>query len=84
LGRRLQSLADTKLGDDKVSSLRLAGCRVVKLCSDSGFGGTCEVFSADQPDLSATRVGDKSASSIECVYNVAEAAAALSGAPDAT
>jgi hypothetical protein len=57
----------SSLGNDVASSVRLGTCRSIRICSEIHFGGTCEVLSADQPDLANTSVGAKNLSSIECI-----------------
>jgi hypothetical protein len=67
---------DLGLMNDLVSSVALGTCRAVRVCSDVAFGGVCQTFRKDQPDLSSTRVGTGRASSIECFVKQAGAAAA--------
>jgi hypothetical protein len=57
----------SRVGNDQVSSIWLGTCREVKVCSDMDFGGECETFTGDQPNLSGTQVGDNRVSSIECI-----------------
>ncbi|HET7538660.1 MAG TPA: toll/interleukin-1 receptor domain-containing protein [Polyangiaceae bacterium] len=60
-------LGSSLVGNDSGSSLRLGSCGAVKVCANNDFSTPCVTFSADQPDLSRTRIGDNSASSIECL-----------------
>ena len=59
-------LRNVAIGNDVITSVGMGTCSAVKVCTDIQLGGTCETFTADQPDLAQTSVGALSASSIEC------------------
>jgi hypothetical protein len=67
------ALAGSKLGNDTASSLKLGTCRMVKVCTNFDFGGTCVTLGRDVPSFGGTPVGDDSVSSVECIGEVTEA-----------
>jgi hypothetical protein len=60
-------LFNSRIGKDTVASFQLGTCHAVKLCSDIDFGGECQTFTHNRSDLNDTKVGNKRASSIECL-----------------
>jgi len=50
--------------NDRTESLQLHGIMAVAVYSAPNFGGTCETFVHDQPDLAGTNVGTRTISSI--------------------
>ncbi len=61
-------LDGNRIGNDQISSLRVApGCRVT-LFADAGYRGASTIITADAPSLTSSRVGNDGASSlrVEC------------------
>ena len=60
----MPSLFNTAIGNDRRSSLRVAPGTRVLLYSDVDYRGACQVFTGDVWNLSLTRIGNDSVSSL--------------------
>ena len=55
---------DIGLPYDSISSIKVGQNVQATLCRDGHFGGRCEVFTADDPNLSDNQIGDNTVSSV--------------------
>ncbi len=51
------------LPNDAISSLRVGSTVQAVLCRDDNYGGFCETFTADDPNLGDNAIGDNQVSS---------------------
>lgn len=57
-------LGTTSLGNDRASSVIIAGGNSLSLYADINYGGACQTFNANAPDLRGQPIGNDRASSV--------------------
>ena len=57
------------LPNDAISSLKVGGNVQAVLCRDDNFGGGCETFTGDDPNLGDNSIGDNQVSSVKVESN---------------